>query len=288
MNSEKQNLRPVFNDQVNTMVNLLKPYTSSTEEHESSDDGSINAIRNSDGSISLSGETLDVGITIPAGTANLQTGKTYCLCGTPGQGVNLQIVIDGKTYTDRGTGIIFSVGSSGYFDVNVLVDPHTKIDKLIIYPIVTSNIQAKFGDFVPYISDTDQLNAQVAELSEKMIYKDISSDVSIMNYGNIPGTPSINYGFAVLKKVLRRGENVRVFFTVEPKKDYTYKEGSYLFVGMMTGLKIKMGSTSVAYKGSSCICGTIDENGEITLVVTASALDVNTDKIGFYFDLIVE
>lgn len=285
MNSEKQNLRPVFNDQVNTMVNLLKPYTSSTEEHETSDDGSINPIRNSDGSISLSGETLDVGITIPAGTANLQTGKAYCLCGTPGQGVNLQIVIDGKTYTDSGTGIIFSVGSSGHFDVNVLVDPRTKIDKLTIYPIVTRNMQAKFGDFVPYISDTDQLNAQVAELSEKMIYKDISSDVFIMNYVGIQAN---NYGIAVLKKALRRGENVRVFFTVEPKKDYTYKVGSYLFMGMITGLKIKMGSTSVAYKGSSCICGTIDENGKITLVVTASALDVNTDEIGFYFDLIAE
>ena len=288
MNSEKQNLRPVFADQVNTMVNLLKPYIPSTETYENSDGGTVHPTRNSDGSISVSGETLDAGITIKAGTAYLRTGKSYCLCGTPGQGINLQIIIDGKTYTDRGTGIIFSVGSSGYFDVNVVIDPHTQIDKLTIYPIVTSNIQAKFGDFVPYISDTDQLNAQVAELSEKMIYKDISSDVTIVNYGNIPGTPSINYGIAVLKKALRRGENVRVFFTVEPKKDYTYTEGSYLFAGMITGLKIKMGSTSVAYKGSSCICGTIDENGEITLVVTASALNVNTNEIGFYFDLIVE
>ena len=288
MNSEKQNLRPVFADQVNTMVNLLKPYMPSTETYENSDGGAVHPTRNSDGSISLSGETLDTEITILAGTAYLRTGKTYCLCGTPGQGINLQIIINGKTYTDMGTGIIFSVGSSGYFDVNVLVDPHTKIDKLIIYPIVTRNIQAKFGDFVPYISDTDQLNAQVAELSEKMIYKDITSDVFIINYGNTPGMSSNNYGIAVLKKALRRGENVRVFFTVEPKKDYTYKEGSYLFAGMLTGLKIKMGSSSVAYKGNSCICGTIDENGGVTLVVTASALDVNADEIGFYFDLIVE
>ena len=285
MNSEKQNLRPMFADQVNTMVNLLKPYMPSTETYENSDGGAVHPTRNSDGSISLSGETLDTKITILAGTAYLRTGKSYCLCGTPGQGINLQIIIDGKTYTDRGTGIIFSVGSSGYYDVNMVVDPHTQIDKLTIYPIVTRNIQAKFGDFVPYISDTDQLNAQVAELSDKMIYKDISSDVIIMNYGGIPAN---NYGIAVLKKALRRGENVRVFFTVEPKKDYTYKEGSYLFAGTITGLKIKMGSSSVAYKGTSCICGTIDENGGITLVVTASALGVNTDEIGFYFDLIVE
>ena len=284
MNSEKQNLRPVFADQVNTMVNLLKPHMPSTETYENSDGGAVNPTRNSDGSISLSGETLDTGITILAGTAYLRTGKSYCLCGTPGQGINLKIIIDGKTHTDVGTGIVFSVGSSGYFDVNVVIDPHTQVDKLIIYPIVTRNIQAKFGDFVPYISDTDRLNAQVAELSEKMIYKDISSDVSIMHYGGIPAN---NYGIAVLKKALRRGENVRVFFTVEPKKDYTYNEGSYLFIGNIIGLKIKMGSSSVAYKGTSCICGTIDENGVITLVVTASALGVNTDEIGFYFDLIV-
>jgi len=168
MNSEKQNLRPVFADQVNTMVNLLKPYMPSTETYENSDGGAVHPTRNSDGSISLSGETLDAGITIKAGTAYLRTDKSYCLCGTPGQGVNLQIIIDGKTYTDNGTGATFSVTSGGYFDVNVVINPHTQIDKLTIYPIVTRNMQAKFGDFVPYISDTDQLNAQVADLSARL------------------------------------------------------------------------------------------------------------------------
>lgn len=168
MNSEKQNLRPVFADQVNTMVNLLKPYMPSTETYENSDGGAVHPTRNSDGSISLSGETIDAGITIKAGTAYLRTDKSYCLCGTPGQGVNLQIIIDGKTYTDNGTGTTFSVRSGGYFDVNVVINPHTQIDKLTIYPIVTRNMQAKFGDFVPYISDTDQLNSQVADLSARL------------------------------------------------------------------------------------------------------------------------
>ena len=168
MNSEKQNLRPVFADQVNTMVNLLKPYMPSTETYENSDGGAVHPTRNSDGSISLSGETLDNAITILAGTAYLRTDKSYCLCGTPGQGVNLQIIIDGKTYSDNGNGTTFSVRSGGYFDVNIIINPHTQIDKLTIYPIVTRNMQAKFGDFVPYISDTDQLNAQVADLSVRL------------------------------------------------------------------------------------------------------------------------
>ena len=211
MNSEKQNLRPVFADQVNTMVNLLKPYMPSTETDENSDGGAVHPTRNSDGSISLSGETIDAGITIKAGTAYLRTDKSYCLCGTPGQGVNLQIIIDGKTYTDNGTGATFSVRSGGYFDVNVVINPHTQIDKLTIYPIVTRNMQAKFGDFVPYISDTDQLNAQVADLSARLTQCDFGAAVDLTHTSETNLFTFPNEGYVRLYSSSNSSALVRIF-----------------------------------------------------------------------------
>ena len=135
--------------------------------------------------------------------------------------------------------------------------------------------------------ESDTLAGEINSLLDKMTYKDISNDI-MFTKSNLP---NLHSGTVTKVKALRRGENVRVFFTVKPETDHLYGEGESLFIGDITikGLKIRMGSTSVTWIGTdSCIYGEIDEGGFVDLEVKARFLDANTLEHGYYFDLIVE
>ena len=126
--------------------------------------------------------------------------------------------------------------------------------------------------------ERDTLCEEIMSLSEKVTYKDITSDVSIYKADFSPSdVTSIS--------AMRCGENVKLFFGVKTTRSVNYDQD--LFIGTIKGLNIRMASTSASFWNYKTVVGRISQDGEIRLNVPGGINYTNLEyKISF--DLIVE
>ena len=75
-----------------------------------------------------------------------------------------------KSYEEEyGSGIIFENYDDNYvFSVDMRVVEGTTVNNLVFKPMITTNLDATYDDFVPYTGDTGKLNSDVAELKNDL------------------------------------------------------------------------------------------------------------------------
>ena len=166
-------------DKSETTVNRLNPKLQTTTK-----DG-VTCTNNGDGTYTLNGTAVSTTYFFVQGITYLAkntTNKYYKLVGCPTGGMNkydLRYEINGSTANgggkDFGNGVIIKNDKINSTDITsaeiiITVLKDVTVNNLVFKPMLTTNLDATYDDFVPYTGDTGKLNSDVAE-----VRKDINS-----------------------------------------------------------------------------------------------------------------
>ena len=145
--------------------NLLNP-TFDTDTHNG-----ITFTRNDDGTYSLSGSRTDTSISAYTTFVNnfpLEKGK-YKLTGAVDENNYIRCIIkksasENINIYDYGDGCILDVNETGVTIALLIVSTDDTSQIRIIKPMLTTNLNATYDDFVPYTGDGETLTSDVAEI----------------------------------------------------------------------------------------------------------------------------
>ena len=157
--------------------NLLKP-TLQTTTHDG-----VTCTKNSDGTYTFNGTATSKAVFyVNDANENIQNyvGKKLRLVGSPkGSGnttYGVTAYITPKTgstiyHNDYGEGKTFTV-TDNMQSVKLYIEVYEgqSLDNLVFKPMLTTNLNATYDDFVPYTGDGDTLTADVAELKNDLSY----------------------------------------------------------------------------------------------------------------------
>lgn len=147
-------------------TNLLKPTLGTTEKN------GVTCTNNGDGTYTLNGTASeDTFFNLINIQTSLFSGKTIKIVGCPKGGdlyrgysiwaSDLSSIGGG----DIGNGAVISIPSDEpKFKMDIQLKSGTVCNKLIFKPMLTTNLNATYDDFVPYTGDTGSLNSDVAEV----------------------------------------------------------------------------------------------------------------------------
>lgn len=160
-------------DKSETTVNLLNP-TFDTDTNNG-----ITFTRNDDGTYSLSGSRTDTSIdayTTFVKNFPLEKGK-YKLTGTVDENNYIRCIIkssdsENRNIYDYGDGAVLDVNETDVTITLMIVSDDDTSKTRIIKPMITTNLNATYDDFVPYTGSTGKLNGDVAELKAQSVKKD--------------------------------------------------------------------------------------------------------------------
>ena len=96
---------------------------------------------------------------------DLDLSRKYKIVGCPqGGGVNTYILYDEKnsTYQDAGNGVVYTPTNQPRFYIRITSG--TTCNNLLFKPMLTTDLNATYDDFVPYTGDSGRLNEDVANL----------------------------------------------------------------------------------------------------------------------------
>lgn len=159
-----------------TTVNLLKPTLGTVTQN------GVTCTNNGDGTYTLNGTASEVTDFILYGSSNLvELNKEFRLTGCPNNTDAYLIVADwGNPWTvygkDKGNGSNFKITtSSPYKRVSIVVPKGKTVDNIVFKPMITTNLNATYDDFVPYTGSTGQINSDVADIQSALDGKASSS-----------------------------------------------------------------------------------------------------------------
>ena len=154
-----------------TTVNLLNPILQTTTQY------GVTCTNNGDGTYTLNG-TANGRCLILVGTISIPNniGKTVKLLGTPKGGLNTTYHMECtdnknndsicKDISYGGIKEIQQWSSSNLWYVYIIIDQNVSLDNLVFKPMLTTNLNATYDDFVPYTGDTGKLNSDVAAIKK--------------------------------------------------------------------------------------------------------------------------
>lgn len=148
-------------DKSETTVNLFKPTLETTTKN------GVTCTNNGDGTYTLNG-TNNSGDAVVFWCGNTQKFKagTYKLLGTPN---NTTASIGGSIYGHvEYEGVTVSSDSEISGDVEIVIPNGISCDNLTFKPMLTTNLNATYDDFVQYTGDTGRLNGDVASLLKRI------------------------------------------------------------------------------------------------------------------------
>lgn len=188
------NIQSTYAKKEETTVNLLKP-----ELHTTTQNG-ITCTDNSDGTYTLKG-TATSDVTMELGAVP-RINKKIKICGSP-SGASLDtyglyygdIITDGTA--DIGDGVIYnSTDISGDF-LWIFVKNGQTINDVVFKPMITTNTNATYNDFVPYTGDTGSISRDVADIKTKIDGIESGAEVNqnaydkILIYDSMDGTSDL-------------------------------------------------------------------------------------------------
>ena len=153
-----------------TTVNLLNPILETTTEN------GITCTNNGDGTYTLNGTKTADTIWLRLGTVTLKANKSYKLIGQSPADTSTDVRVydnDGINFGDgtyRGATPIITPTTDLTLSMQIRVAEKTTLNNFIVKPMITTNLDATYDDFVPYTGDTGKLNNDVANIK-----KDISA-----------------------------------------------------------------------------------------------------------------
>lgn len=177
-------------DLVQTQIttNLVKPILGTVTQH------GVTFTNNGDGTYTLNGTASDI-INIIVGTGETEIGTTYKLIGCP-QGGTIDVNVGYKLYTYQNDSYYVDDGngreiSSILEKLSIVIQVNTGVecDNITFKPMLTTNLNATYDDFVPFTGTTGKLNGDVAEIGSRVedIEKDIDEKVGQNGCGEIAG-----------------------------------------------------------------------------------------------------
>lgn len=188
-------------DKSETTVNRLNPKLQTTTK-----DG-VTCTNNGDGTYTLNGTAVSTtyfsvqGITY---LAKKTTNKDYKLVGCPTGGINkydLRYEINGSTANgggkDFGDGVIIKNDKINSTDITsaeiiIAVLKGVTVNNLVFKPMLTTNLNATYDNFVPYTGDTGKLNSDVAEVRKDVA--NVKNDLNSYALKSLYGDTTINVG----------------------------------------------------------------------------------------------
>lgn len=154
-------------DKSEVTTNLLKP-TFHTETQYG-----VTCTNNGDGTYTLNGTaTGENAVFIVNISCCIEYGKTYRLVGCPQSGGSGKYGLEATDQiiygvNDYGDGAIFNPYETGYeYKILIVVYMNHTANNLVFKPMLTTNLNATYDDFVPFTGTTGQLNSDVAELEK--------------------------------------------------------------------------------------------------------------------------
>ena len=188
------NIQGTYAKKSDTMVNLLKPTLHTTTEN------GITCTENGDGTYTVKGTATST-VTLPLGSIK-RINKKLKICGSPsGAGLNTyginygEIIMDSTA--DVGNGVMYySTDEAGDF-LYVFVMNGQTVNDVVFKPMVTTNIDATYSDFVPYTGDTGSISRDVADIKTKIDGIESGAEVNqnaydkILIYDSMDGTSDL-------------------------------------------------------------------------------------------------
>ena len=185
------NIQNTYAKKSDAMVNLLNP-----ELHTTTVNG-ITCVDNHDGTYTVKG-TATSDVMIEVGTIP-KINKKIKICGSP-SGASLDtyglyfgdIIMDGTA--DVGNGVIYyRTDEAGDF-LFLFVKNGKTVDNVVFKPMITTNINATYSDFIQYTGDTGNISGDVADIKTKIDGIESGAEVNqnaydkILIYDSMDGT----------------------------------------------------------------------------------------------------
>lgn len=172
-----------------TTVNLLNPTLQTTTLN------GVTCTNNGDGTYTVDGTaTADVNFTL----ADLTLTGTYKILGAPkSENANKFYVGGLSVYYAPYSGIV-STYDNTTIQYDIAVTSGTTVNKELVKPMITTNLDATYDDFVPYTGDTGKLNSDVASLKNDLnsyALKSLYGDTTI-NVGRFASSAVGNHSTA--------------------------------------------------------------------------------------------
>lgn len=152
----------VDNVRKETTVNLLNCTLQTVTKN------GVTCTNNGDGTYTLNGTaTASDNFAFRIGNAKVTKGVKYKLVAySDGSGLTLKADTD-NIYLNNNNKYTFTAGSDTEL-VMIGIVKGTTFNKRILKPLLTTNLQATYDDFVPYTGDTGSLNSDVASLLKRI------------------------------------------------------------------------------------------------------------------------
>lgn len=144
-----------------TIINLLNPTFETTTQ------GGVTCTNNGDGTFTING-TASTDIEFVFGML-LPDNKKYRVTGCPENGSLNTVMLDVSNYVDSavkdtGNGVNITLKGNEQYRIQAIVKANYTAINLVFKPMVTTNLDATYDDFVPYTGSTGSLNGDVADL----------------------------------------------------------------------------------------------------------------------------
>lgn len=156
-------------DKSEITVNLLNPTLQTTTRN------GVTCTNNGDGTYTLNGTASDSTVFVFQNTANIIKENANKTLRFVSKGDTLETYYTQAYFNntvpakDLGSGINFKVPTNvSETNVAVVIKSGAVLPNIIIKPMLTTNLDATYDDFVPYTGDTGRLNGDVASLLKRI------------------------------------------------------------------------------------------------------------------------
>lgn len=185
------NIQGTYAKKTETTINLFNPTTQTTTE------SGITCTNNGDGTYTVKG-TATSDVTIELGTIK-RINKQLKICGSP-SGASLDtyglyfgdMIMDGTA--DVGNGVMYYITDEASDFLFLFVKNGKTVDSAVFKPMVTTNLDATYDDFVRYTGDTGSVSGDVADIKTKIDGIEPGAEVNqnaydkILIYDSMDGT----------------------------------------------------------------------------------------------------
>lgn len=250
------NISQINSDLTNNIcVNLLNP----TEQTQTKN--GVTFTNNGDGTYTVNGTASGTSIiNVGSGSAIKHRGKNLCLCGCPSGGANNKYQMVMYAFDANGTIVNawYNTGGSDRkivpqsavrFACGIYVYAGTTVSNLVFKPMLTTYLNAKYDDYVPYTGDSGRLNEDVAEIQANKqdktdnalttVAKTIVGAINELNsdLGSKSSASSIsgNDAFSKINTVDSKFGGGAFYFNKVGRKDFRISGGSYITMSKEEG-----------------------------------------------------
>lgn len=244
----------------NTTVNLLNSTLETTTSH------GITCTNNGDGTYTLNGTATSV-VTFSLGKVSLKANKSYKLIAQSPTDTSTNVKVRdlrGMLFGDgthTGATPIITL-TRDYAELRMVIDiaASTSLNKFIVKPMLTTNLDATYDDFVPYTGDTGKLNSDVADIKSKISQQSAKiNDNTASLLGTVHKVYSMEVGNSVVNPIVIDDFKIdpahRYLYIINGSGTTGYEVGILMFINSMKFIPLSRSDSETGMKDSVSVIG---------------------------------